>query len=305
MPGFIAQLIGRLTKDRYHCVTVYVDHASQNRYIYLQRSTSSNETFLSKRLFESYERKNGVSVNHYHCKNSRFTDTLFIRDVQNNGQSISYSDANAHFQNSIAEKRIRDIQEYARKTILHGMAKWPEVMSSNLWSYAAQNTNDHICSIPDQPDSTSKFEWFIGSSTSCCMRNKYALFCPVYALQNQLRQQKKINKWAPRTMVGINLGISPQHTRSVSLVLNLKIGLVSPQYYVIHDDFFETVGPDSNVGITSSYWQRLAGLETEEQIKRQINNNLNRTKEITTINHGSNDTTHLQKNSSIDTTPMS
>ena len=96
-PGFIAQLKGRLTRDRYHCATVYVDHARRNSYIHLQRSTSSNETFLSKRAFESYARKNGVSVNHYHCYNGRFADTSFIRDVQNNGQSISYSGVNIHF----------------------------------------------------------------------------------------------------------------------------------------------------------------------------------------------------------------
>ena len=73
-PGFIDQLKGRLTRDRYHCSTVYVDHASQNNYLYLQRSTLSNESFLTKRVFESYARKIGVSVNHYHCNS--FVDTF-------------------------------------------------------------------------------------------------------------------------------------------------------------------------------------------------------------------------------------
>ena len=67
-------------------------------------------------------------------------------------------------------------------------------MSSNLWPYAVRNTNDNICTIPDQPDPTSKFERFIESSMSCRMRNKHTLFCPVYALQNQLEQKKKLNK---------------------------------------------------------------------------------------------------------------
>ena len=91
------------------------------------------------------------------------------------------------------------------------------------------------------------------------MRNKHTLFCPVYALQHQLQQGKTINKWAPRARFGIYHGISPRHVRSVSLVLNLRTGLVSPQYHVIHDNLFETVEPASNVAITSSYWQRLVG----------------------------------------------
>ena len=86
MPGFIAQLRGRFTRDRYHCATVYVNHASQKSYIYLQRNTSSNEKILSTRAVEPYVRENVLSVNHYHCNNVSFADTLLIRDVQNNGK---------------------------------------------------------------------------------------------------------------------------------------------------------------------------------------------------------------------------
>ena len=65
-PGFIAQLKGRLTKDRYHAATIFVDHFSRSSYIYLQRSTSSNETYLAKSAFEAYAAKHGIKIRHYH-----------------------------------------------------------------------------------------------------------------------------------------------------------------------------------------------------------------------------------------------
>ena len=39
------------------------------------------------------------------------------------------------------------------------------------------------------------------------------------------------------------MGLSPQHARTVSLVLNLDTGCVSPAFHLQYDDFFETVRP--------------------------------------------------------------
>jgi Reverse transcriptase (RNA-dependent DNA polymerase) len=51
----------------------------------------------------------------------------------------------------------------------------------------------------------------------------------------------KISKWLERARIGIYLGKSPRHARSVALVLNPQTGNVSPQYHVKFDDTFETV----------------------------------------------------------------
>ena len=127
--------------------------------------------------------------------------------------------------------------------------------------------------IPDKLDGTSKFERFVQSSVSMKLKSNHTLFCPVYALNNRLQQGGKLPKWNPRARLGINLGLSPRHARSVTLVLNLSTGLVSPQFHVIHDDFFETVG--HGAGVTKSYWQRLAGFELRSNVQRSqvINNN--------------------------------
>ena len=62
--------------------------------------------------------------------------------------------------------------------------------------------------------------------------------------------------------VGVYLGHSPTHSRSVSLILSLSTGLVSPQFHVTHDDDFETVRKNR---VLSSKWQQLAGLVRKPQ----------------------------------------
>ena len=63
----------------------------------------------------------------------------------------------------------------------------------------------------------------------------------MYILDNNLQAGMKISKWQTRARVGLYLGHSPMHAKTVALVLNLTTGLVSPQFHIKYDDFFETV----------------------------------------------------------------
>ena len=64
---------------------------------------------------------------------------------------------------------------------------------------------------------------------------------PGIFLNNALQAGKGIPKWFRRARMGVYLGRSPLHARSVALVLNIKTGIVSPQFHVAFDDMFETV----------------------------------------------------------------
>jgi hypothetical protein len=71
--------------------------------------------------------------------------------------------------------------------------------------------------------------------------------CPVYVLNKDLAAGQAISNWYKRARVGVYLGQSPVHARSVALILNIQTGLVSPQFHVAFDDLFETVNrPDDN-----------------------------------------------------------
>ena len=106
MPGFIAQLKGTLTKQRYKYATVFVDQYSQLSYAYLQWMITSNETVQPKIAFKRYSQERGVHICHYHADNGRFADKGFIDNCQLNNQHLTYCGVNAHFLNGIAEKRI-------------------------------------------------------------------------------------------------------------------------------------------------------------------------------------------------------
>ena len=124
-PGFLAQIKGFITRRRYRAATVFVDHFSDLSYVHLQSSTTGADTLDAKKAFEAYARHHGVTVRHYHADNGRFAEHKWVHHCQDNGQTISYCAAYAHFQNGKAEKRIRDLQEEARKILLHAVARWP------------------------------------------------------------------------------------------------------------------------------------------------------------------------------------
>jgi hypothetical protein len=50
--GFYAQLKGRLTKKYYKCATIFVNHFSRLRFVYLQLDNKSDETLAAKLAFE-------------------------------------------------------------------------------------------------------------------------------------------------------------------------------------------------------------------------------------------------------------
>ena len=260
--GFLAQIKGRLTRRRYKAATVFLDHFSDLSYVHLQSSTNGDETLDAKVAFEAYARHHGVRILHYHGDNGRFAESKWINHCTANGQSMSYCAAYAHFQNGRAEKRIRDLQEQGRKLLIHAISRWPSAINIHLWPYALRHANDVRNVIPNRADGTSPFDRFASVSMAPSLRLFHTFGCPIFALSTSLQNGQTIPKWSPRARMGIYLGNSPRHARSVSLILSLSTGLCSPQFHVSHDDFFETTRSQQHQD-TSSKWQSLSGLTLE------------------------------------------
>jgi hypothetical protein len=174
---------------------------------------------------------------------------------------------NAHFQNGIAKKMIRDLQESTRKQLLHAKSRWPKAIELNLWPYALRLANHLRNLLPDKDDATSPIERFSRVQVAPHLKENHPFGCPVYALNNRLQSGNRIPKWDLRARLGVYLGQSPRHASSVSLVLSLETGLVSPQYHVRHDDFFETVRPTAQNPSTLSHCQALAGFKEMKAIR--------------------------------------
>ena len=261
MAGFIAQLNGKLTTQRYRYATVFMDQYSCYTYVYLQWSITSMETSQAKHSFECIAEGMGICIHHYHASNGRFADKGFVQDCQRQCQGLTYCGVNAHFQNGIAEKKIRDLQEQTRTMMLRGLRKWISMVSVHLWPYGLRTANNISNSTPCKGSNIFPIKLFSGVTICPKLKHYHSFGCPTYVLDKELQEQKSLPKWWSRAKLGVYLGPSPNHSRSVSLVLNPHTGHVSPQFHVKHAEFFETVdGKHHNYDAPAVTWKALSSL---------------------------------------------
>ena len=258
-PGLVAQLRGRPTHVRYKVATVFVDHISKLSYVHLQQDTSGRETLKAKMAFEKYASSRGVTVRHWHCDNGRFADKLWRESCDAKGQTMSYCGVNAHFQNGVAEKRIRDLCDAARTMIIHAHRHWPTAITPHLWPYAVRHANDMLNHTLPKGNSLTPAEIFSGTRVTANPRHWHTWGCPVYVLDNALQAGQKINKWNSRARVAVYLGQSPNHARSIGLALNLTTGNVSPQFHMKWDSSFDTLKRSFGGYMPESKWQIQCG----------------------------------------------
>ena len=264
-PGFIAQLKVTLTQQRYRYATVFVNQFSRYMFVYLQKHITSQETVMAKHAFERATEQHGVTIKRYHADNGRFADNAFIQDCQANRQILSYCGVNAHFQNRIAECRIQDLQEQTRTSMLYAMNKWKKMVIINLWPYAMRHANDVANATPRKGQELSPLEMFSGVRIAPKIRHFHAFGCPTYVLDNALQSGQGAPKWKECSRLGVYLGPSPNHARSITLVLNPRTGHVSPQFHVKFDDFFETVqSKATDLDTPDPEWKYLSSFATKK-----------------------------------------
>ncbi len=89
----------------------------------------------------------------------------------------------------------------------------------------------------------------------------------MYVLDSNLQANKRAgSKWKQRTRLGVNLGFSPQHAKSVHLVLSLNSGCVSPQFHCTFDNNFETL---KEYNLPESQWQVKAHFVGQSKTKAE------------------------------------
>ncbi len=65
--------------------------------------------------------------------------------------------------------------------------------------------------------------------------------CPVYVLEAKLQNDQKLPKRNRRDHLGQFVGFSDEHSSLAANVWHLTTGYISPQFYVVFDNLFETV----------------------------------------------------------------
>ena len=256
-------MTGFLTTKRYKYATIYVDQYSRYGFVYLQKTASAEETVEGKRAFEAFAKRHGVRIENYHADNGIFKARGWVDECIKSGQGMTYAGVNAHHQNGIAERRIRELQELARSMLIHANARWSGSVTTNLWPYAIRTANDAVNNTPSFQDEKRRTPTQIFAKTEVSSNPKHwkPFGCPVYVLDNSLQGQRPFHKWKGRSKAGIYIGRSPHHGRNVSLVLDRDTGLVSPQFHVAFDPTFDTVKDIK----TKSMWQIRAGFVTQRE----------------------------------------
>jgi hypothetical protein len=184
-----------------------------------------------------------VQIKSFRADNAPFNAAEFKNDLENKGQTISFSCVGAHHQNGTAERAIKTITSWSRTMMLHTILHWPEQTTLDLRPFAM----DHVVycwnHLPSKNERISPLEAFTGTRFSNYehLKRLHVWGSPCYVLDPLLRDEKKIPKWAPRCRQGQYLGISLDHSTTVARILNTRTGYVSTQYQVLHDDSFTTV----------------------------------------------------------------
>ena len=139
-----------------------------------------------------------------------FTENKLLQAVSESPhQTISYCGVNAHHQNGVAEKRIRDLQELSRTSVMHAQQRWSNAIISNLWTFALEMANEVHQYMPSLKYSISPLEKFSQVAVRPKISSLRHFGCLVYVLENALATGKSLPKREDFAQVGIYL--APTH----------------------------------------------------------------------------------------------
>jgi hypothetical protein len=128
----------------------------------------------------------------------------------------------AHHQNGVAERAIQTISNMARAMILHASMHWKYGIDASLW-HMAVNHAIHILYNNTPYKAVTPADIFTGSTVPRHRLLDLNVWgYPVYVLDPQMQQGRKLPRWQPRSQRGVNLGLSLQHYSEVPSVFNLQ-----------------------------------------------------------------------------------
>jgi hypothetical protein len=243
---------------------IFVDHASGYVYVVLVVNFTAGEAIRAKREFEQEMASMGVVALHYHTDNGAFTSAEFQDELAKLNQGLSLSGVGAHHQNAVAERAIGTVVSLARTMMLHSKMRWPKGVSTKLWPMAMKHAEFIVNHVPNVNNVCPLDVVLKTVVPRHQLKNLHVWGSPCYVLDPKLQDGKKIPKFEPRSRQGLNLGWSPKHASTVPLVLNMTTGHISPQFHVLYDDWFTTVGTDAQGDpepIDDEKWTELLGEE--------------------------------------------
>ena len=136
-PGLIPFTSGHHSNQSYTSVTMWVDHFSCFLYAHCQEDATIKKSALeSKEAFEMYAKCYNVCIKHIHSDNSIFIMKAFQDHITTTDQQQSFCGVREHWQNGVIERFIGVVTTCAHTMLLHAIQMWPDMISSEFWSFA-------------------------------------------------------------------------------------------------------------------------------------------------------------------------
>jgi hypothetical protein len=267
---FICSSKGRLHSSRgktssdqmYKGGCIFVDHCSSFIHVEHQVTLTSHETLAAKHTYERILSDMGVIAQSYQSDNGVFSSKDYLAELTTFKQTSRFAGVGAHHQNGVAERAIQTIMSMARTMMLHAAIRWPNTADAQLWPMAVDyavyiynhtpNARSGIAPI----DIITRTQW-----PRHKLQSLHVWGSPTYVLDPKLQDGKKLPRWEPRSRLAMFMGFSAHHAHTIPMVLNLQTGHISPQYHVVHDDWYATIPtpgtPDPDESTPVPFWADL------------------------------------------------
>ena len=239
--GLVPRISGRHTNARICRATSFYHNYSGYSYSSLQTSLDGDQTLAAKNPFETHAATCGVKISSYRVDNGIFAEKSFRDAVKMAHQTIDFCAVGAHHQNGIIERHFQTLSSKAKTLLLHAKRHWPSMITVILWPFAYKYAELLYNHLHMDENGCSLIQKFCKTSENLPLQDIHTWGYPCYVLDAGLQSKSMLDKWKPRSKLGVYLGHSPCHAGSVALVLNPRTMHVSPQYHVAFDDTFATV----------------------------------------------------------------
>jgi hypothetical protein len=93
---------------------------------------------------------------------------------------------NAHHRNGRVEKRIYDIQDLSRTSILHAQHMWPDAINTFLWPYAVRYAVFNLNKVKKGDQEQSAVELFSKEILDINLQDFHTFGCPAFVLMNNM-----------------------------------------------------------------------------------------------------------------------
>ena len=184
------------------------------------------------------------TVTQYQYDNSRFAENGFIDAINLKYQKITFCGVEAQQQNGIVENKNKNMSTGARTLLLHGMRIWPPMIDGILCLFAMKVIAERLNSLQIyHKGRTPKSSLHGFNVEDIPVKSFHTLFIPIYVLDDRPQNYGGAgpHKWEPNSHIGVYIGHSPFHARSVAPIWNPTTGPFSPQYHLVFDNEFSTV----------------------------------------------------------------